>query len=176
VVAALSAGPDAFARAVELAGVDQLELPWTNPEELVTAVVLSLLGAGGGTGDFQAKTGGIAVENTRTQYTGSSDDEALNAGVERFAADPNAVRFLERFDPTGRLGGTPVLALHTTRDPVTSHQLHFPAYRDVLAGAGNEELFATRLVDRFGHCALSADEIMEALRDLVRWATTGTSP
>jgi len=175
-VGALTAGPDAFARAIELGGVDQLELPWTTPEELVAAVVSSLVGAAGGTGDFQAKTGGIAIENLRTRYTGSSDDEALNAGIGRFAADPNAVRFLERFDPTGRLGGTPVLALHTTRDPVTSHQLHFPAYRDVLAGAGNEELFATRLVDRFGHCALSAEEIMEALRDLVRWATTGTSP
>ena len=176
VVAAITAGPEAFARAAELAGVDQLELPWTTPEELITAVVSSLLGAGGGTGDLQAKTGGIATDNIRTRYSGSSDDAALNEGVVRFAADPNAVRFMQRFDPTGQLRGPPVLALHTTRDPVVSHRLHFPAYRAVLAAKGNEELFATRLIDRSGHCAFTVDELMQALQHLVRWAATGTSP
>jgi fermentation-respiration switch protein FrsA (DUF1100 family) len=176
VVAAVTASPEAFGRAVELAGVDQLELPWTTPEELVGAIAASLLGAGGGTGDFQSKIGGIGIDNTRTQYTGSADDRALNAGIKRFAADRNAVAFLRRFDPDGTLRGTPVLALHTTRDAVVTHDRHFAAYRAVLAEAGTEELFATRLIDRFGHCTFSADELMAGIEDLVRWAATGMKP
>src|SRR5690606_3559227 len=35
--------------------------------------------------------GGNPFDNTGTVYRGSRDDEALNAGVERFAADPAAV-------------------------------------------------------------------------------------
>ena len=176
VVAAVTAGPDALNRAVELASVDQLELPWTTTPELINAIVLSLLTTAGGTADFQAKTGGIAIDNTGTRYTGSSDDDALNAGIGRFTADPNARQFLRRFDPDGTLRGTPVLALHTSRDPVTSHGLHFPAYGAVLDAQGNRDLFATRVLDRFGHCLFTADELTTAVQDLVRWARTGVVP
>jgi pimeloyl-ACP methyl ester carboxylesterase len=176
VVDAVTANPEAFQRAVEMAGIDQLAIPWTTPEELVTGIALALLVAGGGTGDLQTKAGGIVIDNMETRYTGSSDDIALNAGVGRFVADPNAVQYLGRFDPTGTLRGTPVLALHTTRDPAVQHQIHFPAYQDVLAEAGNQHLFETRLIDRFGHCAVSADEVVDSFDDLVRWAETGATP
>ena len=176
VVNAITASPESFQRAVELAGVDQLDIPWTAPEELVSGIVLSLLVTGGGTGDLQAKAGGITIDNTGTYYTGSSDDDALNAGVGRFAADPNAQRYVQRFDPNGQLHGTPVLALHTTRDPTVQHQIHFPACQALLAETGNEHLFETRLVDRFGHCILSTDEISDAFQDVVDWAAAGTSP
>lgn len=173
VLGALQANP---AAAVELAGIDQLAIAWTNEEELGLGILLSLLGAGGGTGDLQAKSGGIAIDNMAMVYSGSSDDDALNAGVGRFAADPNAARSLARYDPTGKLKWTPVLALHTTRDPVVSHQLHFPAYQSVLAATGNEHLLVTRLFDRFGHCGLTTDEVMESFHDLATWARTGTVP
>jgi pimeloyl-ACP methyl ester carboxylesterase len=171
-----NAGPEAFQRAVELASIDQLDIAWSTPDELMFGIALSLAVRGGGTGDFQAKTGGIAVDNTDTLYTGSADDIALNAGVERFSADPNAERFLQRFDPTGKLNGTPVLALHTTRDPIVPHHFHFPAYQAVLAETGNQHLFHTRLIDRFGHCSLSTDEVFGAFQDLETWADTGTPP
>jgi hypothetical protein len=175
VVAAITESPESFARAVELAGIDQLNIPWTTPDELVGGIVTSLLSTGGGTGDFQAKAGGIAIDNTQTTYTGSADDVALNAIVQRFAADPNAARFLERFDPDGTLGDTPFLALHTTRDPLVQFQFNAPAYRAVLADAGTEHLFAAQLVDRFGHCAFTLDEIAGAFHDLVTWAETGVA-
>ena len=176
VVNAITAGPESFQRAVELASVDQLEIPWTTPEELVSGIVLSLLVTGGGTGDLQEKAGGITIDNTATYYTGSSDDDALNAGVGRFEADPNAQRYVQRFDPNGKLHGTPVLALHTTRDPTTQHEIHFSVYQSLLAETGNEHLFETRLVDRFGHCILSTDEIVDSFEDLVSWAATGSAP
>lgn len=173
VMGALQANP---AVAVELAGIDQLKIAWTNEEELGLGILLSLYGAGGGTGDLQARTGGICIDNTATRYSGSSDDVKLNAGIRRFAADPNAVRHFARFDPTGTLDGTPVLALHTSRDPVVSHQILYPAYQSVLAATGNEHLFVTRLIDRFGHGKFNADEVMESFQDLVIWAETGTAP
>jgi pimeloyl-ACP methyl ester carboxylesterase len=173
VMGALQANP---AAAVELAGIDQLKIAWTNEEELGMGILRALYGAGGGTGDLQARTGGIAIDNSVTRYGGSSDDIMLNAGVGRFAADPNAARHFARFDPTGNLDGTPVLALHTSRDPVAPHQFHFPAYQSVLAETGNAHLFETRLIDRFGHGEISADEVMESFHDLVIWAETGTVP
>ena len=176
VVNAITASPESFQRAVELAGVDQLEIPWTTPDELVSGIVLSLLVTGGGTGDLQEKAGGITIDNTATYYTGSSDDDALNAGVGRFAANPNAQRYVQRFDPNGKLHGTPVLALHTTRDPTVQHQIHFSAYQALLAKTGNAHLFQTRIVDRFGHCILSTDEIFDAFDDLATWAPIGSTP
>lgn len=173
VMDALQANP---AAAVELAGIDQLKLAWTNEDELRLGILLALYGAGGGTGDLQARTGGIFIDNTATRYSGSSDDVKLNAAVGRFAADPNAARHFARFDPTGKLDGTPVLALHTSRDPVVPHQLFYPAYQSVLAETGNEHLFVTRLIDRFGHGELSADEVIESFQGLATWARTGTAP
>jgi hypothetical protein len=176
VVAAITESPESFARAVELAGIDQLNIPWTTADELVGGIVTSLLSTGGGTGDFQAKAGGIAVDNTQIIYTGSSNDAALNAMVQRFEADPNAVRFLERFDPDGTLGNTPVLALHTARDPLVQFELNALAYQNVLVESGTQHLFDAQLVDRFGHCAFTIDEILGAFNDLVNWAITGTAP
>lgn len=176
VVGAITESPESFQRAVELAGIDQLEIPWTTPDELVGGIAMALAVHGGGTGDLQAKAGGIALDNTATYYTGSSDDDALNAGVGRFAADPNAEQYRMRFDPTGQLHGTPVLALHTTRDAIVQHQIHFPAYQALLASTGNAHLFQTRLVDRFGHCIHTTDEIFDAFDELATWESTGSTP
>jgi hypothetical protein len=164
------------AAAAEFAGIDQLKIAWTNEDELGLGILRALYGAGGGTGDLQARTGGICIDNTATRYSGSSNDVTLNAKVGRFAADPNAARHFARFDPTGKLDGTPVLALHTSRDPVAPHQFHFPAYQSVLAEAGDEHLLVMRLIDRFGHGAFGVDEVMESFQDLVIWAETGTAP
>jgi fermentation-respiration switch protein FrsA (DUF1100 family) len=173
VMGALQANP---AAAVELAGIDQLKIAWMNEDELRLGILLALYGAGGGTGDLQARTGGIFIDNTATYYSGSSDDVKLNAAVGRFSADPSAARHFARFDPTGKLDGTPVLALHTSRDPLVPHQLLYPAYQSVLAATGNEHRFVTRLVDRFGHGTFNADEVLESFQDLVIWAETGTAP
>jgi hypothetical protein len=46
--------------------------------------------------------------------------------------------------------------------------LHFPAYRTVLAEAENESLFVARLLDAFGHCEFSVEQMVDALEDLVK--------
>ncbi len=62
--------------------------------------------------------GGQAYDNQGRTYTGSDDDAALNAGVPRFTAMPEAVlEILTRYTTTGRLEA-PLVSIHTTGDPV----------------------------------------------------------
>lgn len=161
--------------AFEMAAV--LDIRWTTPEELVEGVISSLILAGGGTIDMQEKAGGNPYDNTVTVYTGSSDDAALNAGVGRFAADWRAERYLRRYyDPRGRLHGTEVLQLHTTRDPIVQLERHQPVFEELLVQSGEQDLYAVRAVERFGHCTLSNDEILASFDDLVVWSRTGVKP
>lgn len=71
---------------------------------------------------------------------------------------------------------TRVLALHTSRDPVALPRVTVRIYEALLANHGDGDLLETRYVDRFGHCTLSADEILAALDDLVKWVETGERP
>jgi hypothetical protein len=50
-------------------------------------------------------------------YSGSSNDEALNAGVSRFTADSAALNRLQDYETTGELK-VPLVTLHTTSDPI----------------------------------------------------------
>lgn len=72
--------------------------------------------------------------NRGVRYSGSHDDKALNAGVERFSADPTARRDLSYdSDLTGKVS-IPVLTLHAIDDP-TAFVEHESAYRATLQGA-----------------------------------------
>ncbi|MDH6192982.1 hypothetical protein M2168_006014 [Streptomyces sp. CZ24] len=66
--------------------------------------------------------------NQGVRYTGSHDDKALNAGVDRFAPDPTARRDHSwDSDLTGKVS-LPVLALHAIDDPPAFVE-HGAAYR-----------------------------------------------
>lgn len=172
VIGALSANP---APAFEMATV--MDIRWITPEELFEGVISSLILAGGGTEDMQEKAGGNPYDNSATAYSGSNDDAALNGGVERFIADRRAARFLDRYyDPRGRLGGTEILHLHTTRDPIVQLQRHQPVFEQLVMKKGNQDQYLVRAVDRFGHCAFSPDEILASFDELVLWTEKGLKP
>ena len=161
--------------AIELAAV--LGLAWNDPFELVVGVASSLVGAGGGTLNEQAVRGGNPYDNSATVYTGSADDDMLNAGVGRFVGDPQALQNMRRlYDPRGRLRGTPVLQLHTTRDAVVPVQWHAPVYQALLAENGEEDRYVVRTADRFGHCTFAPEEVLASFDDLVLWARDGIKP
>lgn len=72
--------------------------------------------------------------NQDVRYTGSHDDKALNAGVERFSADQSAFRDLSfDSDLTGAIS-IPVLTLHAIDDPTVFIE-HESAYHASLEGA-----------------------------------------
>ncbi|MDQ0779509.1 hypothetical protein QF026_007975 [Streptomyces aurantiacus] len=113
--------------------------------------------------------------NQGVRYSGSHDDKALNAGVERFSADPTAVRDLSYdSDLTGKVD-IPVLTLHAIDDP-TAFVEHESAYRDSLRGAGRERNLVQSFSRESEHSGLSDSEYANSISALDTWVRTGRKP
>ncbi|NBE56777.1 hypothetical protein [Streptomyces boluensis] len=113
--------------------------------------------------------------NAGVRYTGSHDDEALNAGIERFSADPTARRDLSYdSDLTGEVN-LPVLTLHAIDDP-TAFVEHESAYRATLDGADRDEHLVQTFTEESEHSGLSTAEYANSLAALDTWARTGRKP
>jgi pimeloyl-ACP methyl ester carboxylesterase len=125
-----------------------------------------------GTADAQARLGGQPFDNTQRVYAGSSDDSALNAGVARFAAEPEALAGLARFSTTGNLL-VPLVNLHTTGDPIVPFR-QASLYAAKVDQANQAARFTRIEVDRYGHCAFEAGELLNAFAAL--WEQVGTPP
>jgi pimeloyl-ACP methyl ester carboxylesterase len=167
------------ARAMEMAGVDQIEIQYASFPELVNALTnpaTPLALQVNFTEDVLGRTHGrFWFDNTATIYTGSKDDAALNAGVGRFVSTPDATNYLDHYyQPDGNLT-LPVLTLHTTRDPLIRFA-HEAVYAGIVAAQGKSDLLVQRTFDRFGHCTFTVPEQVAALEDLVRWAEMGVKP
>lgn len=121
------------------------------------------------------RAGGNPFDNRNRVYQGSSDDVALNRGVKRYAADPQAAEYLRKYyTPTGDLK-KPMLLLHTTYDALV------PAwaaneYGELLTVKGTADLYVQRFVGRNGHCAITPQETRNALQDLATWVETAKRP
>ncbi|GGS02513.1 alpha/beta hydrolase [Streptomyces parvulus] len=113
--------------------------------------------------------------NRGVRYSGSHDDKALNAGVERFSADPAARRDLSYdSDLTGRVD-LPVLTLHAIDDP-TAFVEHEAAYRATLDGAGRGRNLVQTFTRESEHSSLSDSEYAASIAALDAWASTGRKP
>jgi pimeloyl-ACP methyl ester carboxylesterase len=120
-----------------------------------------------GTNDLITTTGGVPYDNRSTVYTGSFDDAALNAGVERIEGDRRALNDARRFyQTTGRLR-SPVVTLHNTLDPIVpfGHELN---YGELVARAGASQFLIQIAVDGYGHCEFSLEDILAAFELLVQ--------
>jgi hypothetical protein len=130
--------------------------------------------------DMQRRAGGNPFDNRNTLYTGTTPtssvtDNALNDGVHRYAADPRARAYLLRhYTPNGHLN-RPMLALHTTYDPLIPGNT-LSIYAHDVALAGFEQNLVQQYIHRDGHCTFSADEVGRTFDELVRWTDTGQRP
>jgi hypothetical protein len=109
------------------------------------------------------------------QYAGSHDDDALNAGVERFTADPSAVRDLSYDSHLTGAVSIPVLTVHAIDDP-TAFVEHESAYRASLEGAGTAGHLVQTFTHESEHSSLSDAEYASALSALSSWVDTGHKP
>jgi hypothetical protein len=174
VAAAINANP---APAFEMANVAQYDLQYNNFDELRNGIVLSLAIHTSGVNSIIGDIKGIPFDNMEVYYTGSNDDEALNAGIARLSADPHARNYLQTwYEPNGSIGGTPFLALHTSRDPIVREKANNDKYEALVKGAGNGEYFLRQVVDRFGNCTFTNEELASYFSDLVNWVETGVRP
>ncbi len=114
-------------------------------------------------------------DNRQVRYAGSTDDEALNAGVERFDADPIALARLGYDADLSGLIVLPTLTMHAAADPVVSPSAQH-AYATVVAMAGRSALLAQVRTDESDHSRPSDATVSTALRGLERWLDTGVAP
>ncbi|MGN7099460.1 hypothetical protein [Brevundimonas diminuta] len=114
-------------------------------------------------------------DNSRTVYQGSHDDAALNAGVERFAADPMAVARLAYDADLSGLIVAPTITIHGKDDP-TAFVWHQAAYRDRVASAGRSELLVQTFTNEAEHSALSPPEYVAVFDALMAWIDQGATP
>jgi hypothetical protein len=125
---------------------------------------------------IQRRTGGgNPFTNIGARYTGSTNDDALNAAVPRYAADPAATALFEAdAGLTGKIP-VPVISLHAINDPTVFVEAQ-SVLRETMTTAGTAE----RLVQLFGdfntHSYLS-DPIYPTLVDaLLHWVDRGQKP
>jgi hypothetical protein len=161
--AALAADPEAADQLFRVTGV---ALDEGDSESLASAAVDVLRYSFFGTNDATAVLGGNAFGNTGRSYSGSDDDEALNEGVERFTADPTALTNVEsRYETSGRLR-VPLVAMHTTRDPIVPFW-HQALYEEKVILAGSGSRITVLPSQQYGHCRFTLPELVAAFSSLV---------
>lgn len=114
-------------------------------------------------------------DNTFIWYSGSLNDKALNAGVERVKGTPEGLEYLLRYyQPTGDVR-IPTVTLHTTRDPLVPYW-HEAVYQKLATLRHRQGLLVQQSVNRFGHCEFEASEVVHAFTGLVEWVNFGIKP
>ncbi|MDI1289615.1 MAG: hypothetical protein PSX37_06665 [bacterium] len=124
----------------------------------------------------QDRLGGLnPFDNASVVYAGSLDDGALNAGVERFSPDPDAVARLAYDSDLSGLIVLPTLTLHALHDPTVTFAVE-AAYARTVAGAGRSHLLVQAATDEDQHSKLADAGYLTVLSALELWIDTGTAP
>jgi hypothetical protein len=85
--------------------------------------------------------------------------------VARFTADPSALAAIAEFETSGHLM-VPVVTLHTTGDPIVPFEQE-SVYAEKVSQAGATSHLTQNAVERYGHCAFQAEELLGAFSTLV---------
>jgi hypothetical protein len=85
------------------------------------------------------------------------------------------VKYLARYyDPTGELR-TPVLTLHTTQDPTVVFSQE-AKYAGEVAEEQASRFLVQQSANRYGHCNLKPQEILNSFQGLFLWVNYGIKP
>lgn len=118
------------------------------------------------TNDATAKLGGQPFGNQGRVYSGSLDDAALNAAVQRFTAEAAALTELQASYQTAGNPPVPLVTLHTTGDEIVPYW-HEPLYRAKVVANFRTPWHANIVAPRYGHCNFSTEEVLIALLTLL---------
>jgi hypothetical protein len=145
-------------------------LAGANSQEVVASLINAIgFSMQAGSDLFERSHSTSFFDNASWTYTSSALPAPLladiNTRVHRYTRAPEAAAFLQRYgEPSPRLR-IPMLSLHTTRDPTV------PVFHeDLLAQVISSPLLVQRRVERYGHDAFTAGELMVQLNDLVNLA------
>ena len=118
-----------------------------------------------GTNDASAKLGGQPFDNQGRVYSGSADDDALNAAVARFTADTAArATIAADYTSSGKLA-VPFVTMHTRRDPTVPYA-QATIYGEKVAAMGRTAFYQHIPVDATGHCAFGLFDLLNAVTTL----------
>jgi hypothetical protein len=113
--------------------------------------------------------------NEGVRYVGSADDDALNASVARYRADPAAqAAFAVDADLQGRIA-VPVLTLHAIDDPTAFVELE-STFRDTMTRGGSADRLVQVFSDDHEHSYLADAEYVAVMRSLLAWVERGEKP
>ena len=90
----------------------------------------------------------------------------LNRHVQRFKADPDAVREINRHYQTSGNLTNPMVTLHTLLDPIVPYW-HEPLYLFKVYGNGDGSLLVSLPSPHYGHCNFAVEELLAAFAILV---------
>lgn len=114
---------------------------------------------------------GQPFDNRFRFYTGSSNDFRLNVSVQRFTANPLALAEIEEYYQTSGKLLKPLVSMHNTADPITPYW-HEPLYLAKVIKNNALLKFITIPVYRYGHVAMTLEEVMAGF-DLLVFRATG---
>jgi hypothetical protein len=155
--------PSNAARIQQVLGVGRAPTDPANPASIKATTLGILWYSFRGTNDAIAKLGGMPFGNVDRVYSGSLDDAALNAGVERFQRTADATK-LATLQTSAQLR-RPLVTMHTTGDPIVP-VWHQSLYRNRLSFFG--KLWHTPItIKRYGHCTFTDAELLAAFAVLV---------
>jgi len=153
----------------QLFNVTKAAIDVADPSSAITTALSLSFYSIFGTNDQIATAGGIPYDNRSTTYVGSTNDTALNSGVERIEADGRARAYARRFyQPNGNLHG-PLVTLHTTLDEVVPFQNEVN-YSNLVAQKGKSAFLSILPVPRYGHCNFTSHEVVQAFTLMVQQA------
>lgn len=111
---------------------------------------------------LQHTHGHIPFDNRDVAYPNT----ALNAGIQRWTGDPDALNYIAKYyTPTGLID-IPIQTLHTDRDPVVP-KWHEYEYLASATAQGTTALLEQLIVPAFGHCAFTNAQVLVAFDRLV---------
>ncbi|MBA17320.1 MAG: hypothetical protein CMN73_13345 [Sphingomonas sp.] len=155
------------------------------------ALAFPLVTAALGAEDMTATTGGWVYGNIGKTYVvpglSAEEEEAVNRDVQRVAASPQALAYLQRWhSATGRIA-TPLVTMHNRIDSLVPYAQE-EALAAVVANAGRTGYLvqygvpATRAplpiggVEGYTHCGFDNAQTLEAWNALRQWVETGAKP
>ena len=124
---------------------------------------------------FERLGGRNPFGNIGVRYTGSADDDALDAAVARYAADPSArADFAADADLAGRIV-VPVLTMHAAHDPIAFVELE-SFFRARMQQGGSVERLVQVYTDDHEHSYLSDAQYVSAMAAVMAWIERGEKP
>ena len=141
----------------------------TDPKDAATrtATIASLLWYNVfATNDGATVLGGQPFDNTTRVYAGSDDDVALNAGIQRFAADSAALAAIAAdYETTGILP-LPLVTTHTDGDELIP-LWHVPLYEAKILASQSDAYHDHTTISAYGHCNYTDSQLLDAFNTLV---------